>query len=121
MALNSAGLALTATALKANLLYAQLHSGSAGSEGTSNVAIPGRLPVTWATVSPTEFALQSQLEFRGGASGDPCYSVSLWDTETDGNFYGEYLLTGDNAFNNEGVFLVTQLDFLATSSDVDES
>lgn len=122
MPVNSAGLALTAATLRASLLYAQLHSGSAGVDGTSNIAIAARQPVTWTIISSTEFALLSQLEFVDGTPGGDAYSVTLWDAETDGNCYAECLLSGDNAFNAEGKFLVTQIDFLATSSDLtDES
>lgn len=116
MPVNTAGLALTAATLRASLLYAQLHSASAG-DGTSNIAIAARQPVTWSIISSTEFALLSQLEFTDGTPGGPAYSVTLWDAETDGNCYAECLLSGDNVFNSEGKFLVTQIDFLATSTD----
>jgi hypothetical protein len=114
--LNDAGLVVLANALRQTLLFAQLHSDVAGTGG-DNIAIAGRLPVTWATPdSDGDFGLASAVVFTGGTPGAPVYSVTLWDDETAGAFYGEFALGGDSAFSTAGQYSVTAIDFVGTSS-----
>ena len=119
MALNAAGLTLTASTLQANLLFAQLHTDTAG-DGTANLSSVGRQPVAWTTAGTT-FGLASPVKYVSGVADEVVYSVTLWDDETDGSCFGEFVLDGDGAFNSEGEFLITAIDFTATATDADES
>lgn len=117
MSLNGTGMLLLAGVLQETLLYAQLHSGLAGVGGTDNIAIVGRQPVNWNTpVATGNFGLISLMSFTGGNPGADVYSVTLWDAETGGVFYGEHPLTGDVTFNALGDFQVTAIDFTGISS-----
>ena len=118
MALNSVGLEALAALLRSTLAYAQLHSAGAGVTGMDNVIVPARLPITWAASSGGSFGMQSPLRFVGGEPESPVHSITVWDSEMEGTFYGEFpLLAGDSALNIEGEFVVTAIDFLAQSSD----
>lgn len=109
--LNTTAMAVAATALKASLLYAQLHSGPAGSSGTSNVTTAARKAITWGSTSGAgDFGLGAQLDFTGGAASGDIYSVTLWSALTSGTFYGEFVISGDAAFNSSGDYSVTSLD-----------
>ena len=117
MALNPTGLAFAINSLQTGLLYAQLHSNSA-SDGTQNIAVPGRQVVHWTEPDSGTFGLSSPLNFTGGESWGAVYSVTLWDAETDGTMMGEVLLTGgDTTFNGDGQYQVTAIDFTMTASD----
>lgn len=116
MPLNDDGLTLMSNCLQAGLLYAQLHSASAGVSGTGSVCSV-RMPVHWETPDGGEFGLISPLRFVAGTPNGAVYSVSLWDAEVDGTFYGEFVLTGDLTFNGEGAFQVTAIDFVGTATD----
>lgn len=118
MALNETGLEALAALLKATIGYAQLHSAGAGVNGTDNICVTGRLPITWGVSTNGSFGLQSPLRFIAGTPDSPVHSVTLWDSELDGVFYGECPLSGgDGQMNLEGEFIVTALDFLASSTD----
>lgn len=117
MALNDGGVALLASALQGVTTYMQVHTAAAGTSGTDNIATP-RLPIFWTSPSAGSWGLASPLRFISGPPSGVAYSVSLWDAESDGTFYGEYVLTsGDLVFNEQGEFLVTALDFNITASD----
>ena len=111
MGLNNAAMVVAAEALQDVLLYAQLHSAAAGGSGTSNVTAAARLPISWTTpTSDGDFGLDAPLNFAGGASAGAVYSVTLWDASTSGNYWGEFVLAGDTAFNAAGEYAVTALD-----------
>lgn len=112
MPLNNAGLVLLATTLQETLLFAQLHDGLAGVDGTDAVAVAGRQATHWGVpASSGEFGLVSAIDFAGGTPGGPVYSVTLWDTETEGLCFGEFPLTGDATFNSMGSYQVTVIDW----------
>lgn len=114
MPLNDTGMALVASLLQETLLYAQLHSASAG-DGGDNIALEGRQPVPWGTPdSGGDFGLASAITFTGGDPSSDIYSVTLWDEETDGICYGEYVLSEDASFNADGEYHITALDFNGT-------
>jgi len=116
MPLNDAGLVYISNSLQEVLLFAQLHFDVAGS-GNDNIAVPGRQPVDWNTpASDGDFGLIAAVTFTSGVPGDPVYSVTLWDDETAGVFYGEFPLTGDSTFDNTGQYQVTAIDFSGTAS-----
>lgn len=108
--LNDTAMGVAATALKAVLLYAQLHSAAAGGSGTSNATAAARQACSWgATTGAGDFDLDAAIDFTGGAASGPVYSVTLWSASTGGTFYGEFVLTGDGAFNTTGDYTVTQI------------
>lgn len=118
MALNAAALTLLAITLESNLAFAQLHSGLAGTSGIDNIAVAARQSVPWGTIDVNAgFGLASSIDFTGGTPFGTVYSVSLWDTATGGNFYGEFPLGGDGAFNGTGQYSVTVIDFTSTATD----
>jgi hypothetical protein len=113
--LNETGLTLLATTLQGVLLFGQLHSAPAGVTNMDNIALPGRLPALWNTPG-SNFGLISAMNFTGGTPGASVYSVTFWDSETDGTCRGEEPLTGDVTFNAAGEFQVTAIDFVGTST-----
>lgn len=115
MPLNDIGMVFVATELQTKLMFAQLHSGIAGAFGTDNIAVAGRQLIHWTTPAAS-FGLISVLSFIGGTPGGPAYSITLWDTETDGVYYGENPLGGDNTFNAVGEFQVTAIDVTGTTT-----
>lgn len=118
MALNVTALNALSTVLQTNMTYAQLHSASAGISFTDNIADPGRLPITWGTLSGGSFGMVSQARFMGGTPGGAVHSVTVWDSITDGECWGEFALSdGDSVFNAEGQFILTALDVVATAED----
>ena len=99
------------------LAWAQLHSSAAGTAGTANI-ITGvaRQRVPWGTPTGSgNYSLVAMMLFTGGPANGTVYSVTLWDSLTGGTFLGEYVLTGDTAFNAAGQFQVTALDIVGTA------
>lgn len=108
--LNNTAMGVAATALKAVLLYAQLHTAPAGTSGTSNVTTAGRQAVSWGSTSGAgDFGLDAALNFTGGAANGPVYSLTLWSASTSGTFYGEFVIAGDSEFNGSGQYTVSSL------------
>lgn len=108
--LSNAAMVLGAAAIKAAATHAQLHSAAAGGSGTSNVTSAARQAVTWgSTTGAGDFSLASSVSFTGGAASGAVYSVTLWSASSGGTFLGEFLLTGDTAFNGAGNYLLTAL------------
>lgn len=117
MPINSAGLAATAYALQ-TFGWAQLHSGAAGISYTDNLAVSVRVPIAWTQPAAGNFGLLSALKFVSGTPGGTTHSVTLWDSISGGTCAGEFVLTGgDSAFNAQGEFIVTAIDFTVTSTD----
>lgn len=117
MPINSNGLSLAALTWQ-SYVYAQLHSGSAGITNMDNLAVPGRVFITWTQPNAGSFGIQSALKFVSGTPGGAVHSITLWDAITDGNCVGEFLLTGgDSVFNGDGEFVVTAIDFTTSASD----
>ena len=115
--LNNTAMGVAATALKTVLLYAQLHSGPAGSSGTANVTTAARQAVTWGSTSGAgDFGLSSQVDFTGGASNGDIHSATLWSASTSGTYYGEFVIAGDAAFNSSGDYSLTSIDLDGSAS-----
>lgn len=115
--LNNAAMTVAANALKGVLLYAQLHSGPAGSSGTANVTTAARKAVTWGTVTGAgDFGISAQIDFTGGATNGDIHSVTLWSASTSGTYYGEFVINGDAAFNNSGDYSITSLNLDGSAS-----
>jgi hypothetical protein len=115
MPLNDTGMDLLASTLQGVLVFAQLHDGPAGITNMDNIAVAGRQPAFW-DVPAASFGLVSQLDFTGGDLNGVVYSITLWDTETDGVCYGEFPLTGDLSFNSLGEIQITAIDFVGTTT-----
>lgn len=99
-----------ANAIRTKYVYAQLHTAAAGGSGTSNVSSAARVPITWgAATGAGSFDISSQLNFTGGASSGPVYSVTLWNQASGGTFGGEFVLAGDSTFNSAGQYSVTSI------------
>jgi len=117
MGFNNATMVVGASAIQAVTTHAQLHSAAAGSAGTTNVTSAARQAVTWTTPTGNgDYGLASPLNFTGGAGNGGVYSVTLWDASTGGNFRGEFVLTGDAAFNAAGEYSVTALGLDGTAT-----
>lgn len=102
---------VAANALKGALLYAQLHSGPAGTNGTANIATSTRKAITWGAVSAGSFGITSSLSFTGGTPNGPAYSVTLWSAATSGTFYGELITSGSSTLDGSGNYVLSALDF----------
>ena len=111
MALTNAAMVAAAEQLQTLLTHARLHNAAAGVAGTANVAASAALAVSWTT--PTgdgDFGLDGALNFSGGTASGNVYSVTLWTgTPGSGTFCGEFVLTGDTAFNAAGEYTVTAI------------
>jgi len=117
MPFTNAAMVDAANALIAAATYAQLQSAEAGTSGTDNVTTAARLPVTWGTPTGSgDFDIASSLAFTGGASNGAVYSVTLWTASTGGTFLGEFVLSGDTAFNSAGDYTVTSIAQTGSSS-----
>lgn len=117
MPLNNRGMQLIATALQDTLTHAQLHSGPGGADGTDNVTTSGRQEINWSTPdSLGNFGLTSLINFTDGEINGVVTSVTLWDAETDGDVYGEWVLAGDQTFGFDGQYQVTAIDFTGTTT-----
>ena len=115
--LNNTAMTVAANALKSAITHAQLHTAAAGAAGTSNVSSAARKPVTWGAVTGAgDFGLSSALNFTGGASSGPVYSVTLWSASSGGTFYGEFILGGDTAFSSAGEYTVYSLNLDGSAS-----
>ena len=110
MPFNDAAMTVGANAIKAVVLYAQIHSGDPGAAGTANDHGVARQAITWgSTTGAGDFALSSPLAFTGLSAGATCSHISLWSASTGGTTYGNEALTGDTTANSAGEFNVATL------------
>lgn len=117
MTLNNAAMVAAANTLCTDLAYAQLHSAAAGTSGTSNLTSAARQAVTWnAATGAGTITLASAINFTGGGASNPVYSVTLWSASSGGTFWGEWVLTGDAAFNAAGTYSVTAIDLTGSAT-----
>lgn len=112
MPFNDAVMLVVAASLQDAAAYGQLHSADAGPSGTTNLTAASRVSIPWGTASGAgDFGLVSSIDFTGGDPNGVVYSMTVWSAATDGVFYGQFVLDGDNTFDGAGVFSVTALDF----------
>lgn len=117
MPLDNTAMVAAANTLRGLALYGQLHSAAAGGSGTSNVTTAARQAITWtAATGAGSFGLSTALNFTGGAASGAVYSITLWTASSGGTFHGEFVLTGDAAFNAAGAYNVTALDFTGSAT-----
>ena len=114
---NDTMMGVAAAAMKAAGLYAQLHSAAAGGSGTSNVTSAARRPIAWgSTTANGDFDISAPLDFTGGASNGPVYSITVWSAITSGTYYGEFILGGDTVFNAAGLYSVDHITLDGSAS-----
>lgn len=110
MPFSNAAMVDAANAIRTKYVYAQLHTAAAGAAGTSNVSSADRESFTWgAATGDGDFDISAQIDFTGGEASGAVYSVTIWDAATDGTFGGEFVLSGDTAFNAAGEYSVTSI------------
>lgn len=110
MPFSNAAMQDAANAIRNKYLYAQLHSAGAGIDGKSHVATTTRVPFSWgAATNDGDFDIQSMIYFTNGSPNGVVYSVTIWDALTLGTFGGEFVLSGDTAFNAAGAYTVTAI------------
>jgi hypothetical protein len=115
--LSDAAMVVGANAIKAAITHGQLHSAAAGPTGVLSVTSAARQAITWSSVTANgDFSLASPLNFTGGANNGAVYSITVWSASTAGTFYGEFVLTGDQAFNSSGQYSVTALTIDGSAS-----
>jgi len=115
--LSDAAMVVGANAMKAVMTYAQLHSAAAGPSGTANLCASTRRAITWSAATGNgDFGLGAQLNFTGGAASAPVFSVTIWSASTSGTLYGEFILSGETAFNAAGEYSVTSLNLDGSAS-----
>jgi hypothetical protein len=91
-----------------------LHTADPGSTG-ANETTAGRQTPTWAASSGGVLSLSAADDFTGGAASGPCTYCGLW--EADGlTFLGGFALTGDQTFNANGEYTLTDLTITGTAS-----
>lgn len=100
--------------LTVNLL--SLHTGDPGADGTANEVSGGgyaRVAATFNAAASGERALNADVQFAGPASGAATH-VGFWEDGAPDVFHGSVALTGDQAFNADGEYIVkgttTKLD-----------
>lgn len=118
MALENSVLVAAAAEIQSLLTHARLHTAAAGVAGTDNAAASSALAVAWTTPTGAgDFGLDGALNFSGGTASGPVHSVSLWTgTPGSGTFRGEFVLTGDAAFNAAGEYVVTAIAFSGSAT-----
>ncbi len=85
-------------------VYAQLHTGDPGEDGTSSVATESdRVSLTWNAASGGSMATSATASWTSVAGTETLTHFSLWDAATAGNclFYGSLsasasVVAGDN-------------------------
>lgn len=117
--LNEAAMAVASQALKEAMGFAQLHHEDAGLYGTANATTAPRRPVVWSEIIGLgDLSLKSPINFIGGESETPVYSVTLWsDAPTGGTYYGQFPInSGARTFSSSGEFTVSTLDLDGSAS-----
>lgn len=78
-------------------LYVQLHTGSPGAAGTSNVAGNStRKQITsWAASSGGSKATAADVAWTNVGTAETYAYVSLWDASSSGNFLGDGAITAN--------------------------
>jgi hypothetical protein len=100
-------------AIAAAITHVSIHTAgdtsSAGNESTAP-----RQPVAW-TVDANGNLTAGPVPFTGGAASGPAVRVGYWTAGTGGTYRGGVMLTGDQAFNAAGEYVVDSLAESASS------
>jgi hypothetical protein len=79
-------------------LYAQLHTGDPGANGTSNTstAYTGRVAITFGTASGGSITNNAAVDFTSAAAGSVTHThISIWDASSSGNFIASGTVTSN--------------------------
>lgn len=109
MPFTNEGKALMLEALRTGIAEISLHTADPSTTGANEVtggspayARAAVTAVDFAAVSAGAFTLAADISFSGPASG-ACTHVGIWD---GANFLGGAAITGDQAFNAEGAYVL---------------
>ena len=91
-----------------------LHSADPGPTGLNETSA-ARVPALWSPASNGGRLMIIDKVFSGGAALGPVTHVGLWSAPTGGIFYGSGLLAGDQTFNANGVYNITNVVVNGTS------
>jgi hypothetical protein len=103
-------------AMQAVATHAGLFTAEPNAAGTTNVAASARQPITWVTAANGDMIVTADASFTGGTASGACTHVGLWSALTSGTFYGYFALTGDQAFNAAGEYVLTGLTITGTAA-----
>lgn len=121
MPFNSVMMCEVADLIRNTITHGQLHSSSAGDDGTENLTTAPRVAITWSAATGLgSFGLNIYAAFSGGVPTGLVYSMTLWDAASGGVCRGEFPMspTGDRKFSNNGNYTVTVLDLMGLSRTV---
>jgi hypothetical protein len=91
---NNSAMLIAANALRAAILYAQIHFGDPSLTGMANSNSVARVAITWTPVTGNgDLDLASPLVFTGIVPFTPCTWISLWGAAIGGTTYGNFPLT----------------------------
>ena len=110
MALNDTILNIGNAAMQAAMTHASIHS-AADTESTA-----ARQPITWETAANGDMVILADLVFTGGASSGAATRVGFYSAVSAGTYYGEQVLTGDQAFNAAGEYTCTSVTISGSAS-----
>jgi hypothetical protein len=82
-----------------------LHSADPGPTG-ANETTAQRLAADWSAPVAGDLAVAEKAFIRGTPNG-PVRYLGLWSAPTGGTFYGAFTLVGDQTFNANGDFVVS--------------
>lgn len=106
-------------ALRQEITHFSLHNGDPGNTGDNEVSGGGyerqsASPASFNTPTAGEMTLANDVEFDGTPEDSVTY-LGLWE---ESNFLGGKLLTGDDEFNSEGKFLITEATKISLTNAV---
>lgn len=115
MAINDALLTIGAQAMADAAVYAAIHTAEPNGSG-SNQSSAARVLIDWATAASGDVALDTDLEFTGGASSGAATHIGFWSASSSGTFYGWLPLSGDQTFNAAGEYTVTAITLTGSAT-----
>lgn len=104
---------LAAAVASTNMSFAQLHKGSPGSAGTTNVSsVTTRPAVTWGSASGGVIAANGTLPSWAswaGTNGETQTAISLWTASSSGTFDAAITLSASVAMNTGDTLSLTAI------------
>ena len=115
MPLQTSALNAAAAGVAGIAAFGSLHTADPGGTGANEVTGGGyaRVPLVWDPATGGVSALDSALAFSGPASSPATY-FGVWSALSGGTFHGAVALTGDQAFNASGDYIVAAATITAT-------
>lgn len=97
---------------KAEKVYAKLHTGDPGEEGTSNAATETtRKEVTFGAIASGSVPASNEPTWTAVSTEETYKYISLWDASSAGNCLGSGALTAEKAVKAGDTFKLTSLTF----------